>query len=192
MLVRVTITTLMLLAAPVVMAHGEGGHTHSAGLIAGLTHPFSGLDHLLAMLAVGLWAVQKGGRALWLLPVTFLSFMLLGGIVGASGVAVPGMEMGIALSVLALGLLIALQSRWPLHVAWATVGFFAFFHGAAHGVEMPLAASPLGYGLGLVAATALLHGAGVLAGLTLKQGILRVAGALISMIGMGMLLPLLG
>ena len=182
----------MLLAAPVVVAHGEGAHAYSAGLIAGLAHPFSGLDHFLAMVAVGLWAAQKGGRALWLLPVTFVGIMALGGIIGMGGVTLPGMEMGIALSVLALGLLIALQLRWSLQVACATVGLFALFHGAAHGVEMPLAASPWGYGLGMIAATTLLHGAGVLAGIKFRQIILRVAGVMISMAGLGMMLPLLG
>ena len=192
MLKKIMVAMFLQLAAPVVLAHGEGVHAHDVGLITGLAHPFSGLDHLMAMVAVGLWAAQKGGRALWLLPATFVSIMALGGVMGVSGVALPGMEMGIALSVMALGLLIALQSRWSLLVACATVGFFALFHGAAHGLEMPLAASPWGYGFGMIAATALLHGAGVLAGMKLRQVILRVAGGVISMAGLGMMLPLLG
>lgn len=192
MLRRSVLALAMLLASPAILAHGEGAHAHSAGLIAGLTHPFSGLDHLLAMVAVGLWAAQKGGRALWLLPVTFVSIMALGGLMAVGGVTLPGMETGIAMSVLALGLLIALQSRGSLQVAGATVGFFALFHGAAHGVEMPLAASPWGYGLGMIAATALLHGAGVLAGMKLRQVVLRAAGALISIAGLGMLFPMIG
>lgn len=192
MLRRSVLALAMLLAAPAVLAHGEGANAHSAGFIAGLTHPFSGLDHLLAMVAVGLWAAQKDGRALWLLPVTFVSLMALGGLMAVSGASLPGMEMGIALSVLALGLLIALQSRWSLQVACATVGLFALFHGAAHGIEMPLAASPWIYGLGMIAATAMLHVAGVFAGMRLKQAVLRVAGALISIAGMGMLFPMIG
>lgn len=192
MLKKIMVALFLLLAAPAALAHGQGVHAHGAGLVAGLSHPFGGLDHLLAMVAVGLWAAQKGGRALWLLPATFVSIMALGGVMGVSGVALPGMEMGIVLSVMAFGLLIALQSRWSLHVACVTAGFFALFHGAAHGVEMPLAASPWGYGFGMIAATVLLHGAGVLAGMKLRQVILRVTGGVISMAGLGMMLPLLG
>jgi urease accessory protein len=189
---RSAIALLMLLAAPAVLAHGGGAHTHGAGLIAGLAHPFSGLDHLLAMVAVGLWAAQKGGRALWVLPTAFVSIMALGSGVGVMGYALPGIEVSITLSVLVLGLLIALQSRWSLQLACVTVGFFALVHGVAHGEEMPLAASPWGYGLGMMAATALLHGTGVLAGVKLRQIVVRAAGALISMAGIGMLFPLMG
>lgn len=189
---RMTIAMLMVLAAPAVLAHGEGVHTHGAGLLAGLAHPFSGLDHLLAMVAVGLWAAQKGVRALWALPATFVSILALGGGMGVMGFALPGIEAGIALSVLVLGLLIALRSRWSLSLACVTVGFFALFHGVAHGEEMPLAASPWGYGLGMMAATALLHGTGALAGVKLRQIAIRAAGALISMAGLGMMFPLMG
>lgn len=192
MLRRSAVAMVMLLAAPVVMAHGEGVHAHNAGLIAGFTHPFTGLDHLLAMVAVGLWAAQPGGRALWALPLTFVSVMALGSGMGVMGVAMPGIEVGIALSVMVLGLLVALQSRWFLQLACVTVGLFALFHGVAHGQEMPQAASPWGYGFGMLAATALLHGTGVLAGMRFRQIILRMTGALISMAGAGMMFPLMG
>lgn len=187
MLKKTTTALLMLLAAPAVLAHGEGVHAHGAGLIAGLAHPFSGLDHLLAMLAVGMWAAQQGGRALWALPLTFVGVMALGGALGVAGVALPGMEAGILLSVLALGLLVATGTRWTLQLACTTVGVFALFHGAAHGLEMPLTASPVGYGIGMLAATALLHTGGVLAGVKLRVGVLRIAGAAVSIAGLGLI-----
>jgi urease accessory protein len=192
MLRKTTTALAILLAAPLALAHGEGVHTHGAGLIAGLAHPFSGLDHLLAMVAVGLWAAQQRGQALWALPSSFIAAMGLGAALGLSGVALPAIEAGIALSVLVLGLLVALQSRWGLPVACAATGMFALFHGAAHGLEMPLAASPWGYGLGMLAATALLHAAGVLAGVKTRAVWLRLAGAAVSITGIGMMLLPLG
>jgi urease accessory protein len=173
-------------------AHGQGAHTHDAGLIAGMLHPFSGLDHLLAMVAVGLWAAQQGGRALWALPASFVGALAVGSALGVMGLALPGIETGIALSVLVLGLLVALQSRWALGLACVMAAFFALFHGIAHGQEMPLAASPWGYGAGMLAATALLHAAGVLAGVKAKGTALRLAGAAVSLAGIGLLLPLAG
>ncbi|KAB2310441.1 HupE/UreJ family protein [Betaproteobacteria bacterium SCN2] len=174
-------------AAPAAWAHGQGVHTHDAGLIAGMLHPFSGLDHLLAMVAVGLWAAQQGGRALWVLPLSFVSAMAVGAMLGMSGVAFAGMEAGIALSVLALGALVVLRRHMLLPLAVMLTGGFALFHGVAHGQEMPLAASPWGYGFGMLAATILLHGAGVLAGCKLRQLYLGMAGAAISLAGLGML-----
>lgn len=182
--------TLLLLAAaaPAAWAHGQGAHAHEAGLIAGMLHPFSGFDHLLAMVAVGLWAAQQGGRARWLLPLSFVGAMAVGSGFGVAGAALPGVETGIALSVLVLGLLVALQSRWALGLACAMAGFFALFHGVAHGQEMPLAASPWGYGAGMIAATAALHASGVLAGIKARALALRLAGAAVSIAGMGMLM----
>jgi len=192
MLKKITVATLMLSMAAVAFAHGEGAHTHDAGLIAGLSHPFSGLDHLLAMVAVGLWAAQKGGRALWILPLTFVGMMAFGGALGVLGISPLGIEAGIVLSVMVLGLLVALQSRWALPLAGSMVGLFAIFHGVAHGVEMPNAASPWAYGLGMMAATAFLHASGVLAGMKLREIVLRITGALISVAGLSMALPLMG
>lgn len=189
---RSAIALLILLAAPAVLAHGEGAHTHGAGLIAGLAHPFSGLDHQLAMVAVGLWAAQKGGRELWMMPLTFIGMMAFGGALGVLGISLPGIEAGIVLSVMAPGLLVALQSRWALPLAGSMVGLFALFHGMAHAVEMPNAASPWAYGLGMMAATTFLHAAGVVAGLKLREIFLRAAGALISLAGLGMAFPLMG
>lgn len=178
---------VLVLSTSQVWAHGDGVHAHGAGLAVGLAHPFNGLDHLLAMLAVGLWAAQQGGRALWVLPATFVSVMALGSTLGVMGVMLPGLETGMALSVLALGLLLALQSRWALPLAGVVVGIFALFHGVAHGQEMPLAASLWGYGFGMLAATALLHAGGVLAGVKVRATTLRMAGAVVSLAGLGLI-----
>lgn len=140
-------------------AHTGVGHTY--GFAAGLMHPVGGLDHLLAMVAVGLWAAQLGGRALWLVPTSFVLLMLVGGTLGASGMQLPFIEPGIALSVLVLGLLVAGAFRINLAASALIVGLFALFHGHAHGAEMPMEASALGYSLGFALATALLHTAGI-------------------------------
>ena len=178
---------VLVIAAPAAWAHGQGVHTHEAGLIAGMLHPFSGLDHLLAMVAVGLWAARQGGRALWALPASFVGAMAVGAMLGMNGVVIVGMEAGIALSVLALGTLVALRRRMLLPLAATLTGLFALFHGFAHGEEMPLAAAPWGYGFGMLAATALLHATGVLAGCKLRQLYLGMAGAAISLAGLSML-----
>lgn len=183
---KLTLITLIL-AAPLALAHGEGAHSH-AGLIAGLSHPFSGFDHMLAMVAVGLWAAQQGGRALWALPLSFVLAMAAGAALGAGGVALPGIETGIALSVLVLGLLVALRMRGALLLSCVTAGMFALFHGAAHGLEMPLAATPWAYGAGMITATAALHAAGVFAGRKLQETWLRAAGLAVSLSGLGLML----
>jgi len=138
---------------------GMPGHTH--GFANGLAHPLTGLDHICAMVAVGLWAAQRGGRALWLVPSVFVSAMILGGVLGMAVVPIPFVEPGIAASVLVLGLLIAAAVRLPLPVSAMLVGLFALFHGYAHGAEMPDSTSGLAYGVGFVAATASLHLLGI-------------------------------
>ncbi|HEX8311759.1 MAG TPA: HupE/UreJ family protein [Chthoniobacteraceae bacterium] len=150
------------------LAHAHPGHD-TAGLAEGFAHPLLGLDHILAMLAVGLWAVQLGGRAFWVVPASFVTSMILGGALGISGMALPFAEQGILASVLILGLLIAAAARLPLVASAVLVGAFSIFHGFAHGAEMPIDASGLSYGGGFVAATALLHGAGIAAGLMARQ-----------------------
>jgi urease accessory protein len=160
----------------------------ASGFAHGFMHPLSGLDHELAMILVGLFAYQLGGRALWALPATFVSVMALGGALGAMGVALPFVEIGIALSVIVLGIVVALGVRAPLAIAMAATGFFAIFHGHAHGTEMPLAASGLTFGLGFMLATALLHGAGIGLGYALgaspfSQNAYRVAGGLSAIAG---------
>ena len=149
----------LALAPAAAWAHtGVGG---SAGFAHGFVHPIGGLDHVLAMVAVGLFAAHLGGRALWAVPATFVAAMALGGVLGVAGVALPLVEVGIALSVVTLGLAVVAGRAWPVGLAMALVGVFAILHGHAHGAEMPAVASGVAYGLGFVLATALLHATGI-------------------------------
>jgi urease accessory protein len=168
---------LPLAAVPLAQAHpGHGIHSFATGF----QHPLSGYDHLLAMVAVGLWAVQLGGRARWALPLTFVGAMALGAMAGVSGFAVPGVDRWILASVFALGLLIAGAARLPLGIGIGLVALAGAFHGLAHGAEMPLSANSLHFLAGMVVATALLHAAGVGLGLAAQKrsvALLRLAGA---------------
>lgn len=161
-------------------------HPLGTGFAAGFTHPFAGLDHLLAMVAVGLWAAQFGGRWLWAIPLAFVGAMLAGGALGFAGLTLPLLEPMIAASVLALGLLTMFRIR--LHAAGlALVAAFALFHGVAHGAELPVADAALPYAAGFTVATALLHALGLAAGLQLKNAA-RWAGAPIALAGGWLLL----
>jgi len=176
-----------VLAWPLVAsAHVEAGRAE--GLLAGLRHPVSGLDHVLAMVAVGLWGAQLGAPAIWLLPVTFPVVMAFGGMLGLLGVPLPGVEIGIALSALVLGLAVSAAWRPPLVAAAVVVGLFAVFHGHAHGTELPAGASGLLYSLGFVAATGLLHATGIGIGLIQRwewgKRVLRAAGAAVAAAGL--------
>ncbi|MBL8253287.1 MAG: HupE/UreJ family protein [Candidatus Competibacter sp.] len=170
---------------------GMGGtvQAHTLGLphmdfATGLGHPLTGLDHVLVMVAVGLWAAQSGGRALWLVPLTFVLTMAAGGALGFMGIQLPIVESGIAGSVLTLGVLVALASRLSLAVSMALVGLFAIFHGYAHGAEMAVESSALWFSLGFMLATAILHGAGIGIALAARQGmnarLVRVGGVAIA------------
>lgn len=187
-LARAAVPVLGLLVATPALAHP--GH-ETGGLAQGFLHPLGGLDHVLAMVAVGLIAARIGGRALLLVPAAFLGMMALGGAAGAMGWTLPHVETGIALSVLVLGLVLALGVVPPVAGAVALVGAFAVFHGFAHGAEMPGAASGLAYGLGFLAATALLHAAGLGLGLVARRfqtrPALRVAGGALAAAGLGLL-----
>jgi len=155
-----------LATAPAAFAHpGHEGHDVTWDFSSGFSHPLFGADHLLAMLAVGLWAAQLGGRARWLVPAAFVTVMALGAALARSGILIPGLEQTVAASVLGFGLLIASAARFPVAGSMALVGLFAAFHGFAHGVEMPATAGALTYGAGFVFATALIHAAGVGLGL---------------------------
>jgi urease accessory protein len=183
------------LALPVLLcllALADPAAAHPAigsGFAAGLAHPFSGLDHVLAMIAVGLWAAQLGGRAVWLVPTAFVAMMLVGGALGALGIAMPAVELGIIGSVLLLGLMVALSLRLPVALGMALVGVFALCHGHAHGSEMPLAATAGLFALGFAVATAVLHGIGIGLGLALRRGpMLRWSGAGIAAAGLVLLL----
>ncbi len=158
-----------------VLAHSESGialHVHSWDVQAGWLHPFSGTDHWLAMLALGLWAGQLGGRSRWILPAVFVGCLLAGGLVAMAGVALPAVEPVILMSLLAFGLLIASAASLPGSFAVAVTGIIALFHGAAHGVEIPADVAPLAYAAGFVLASATLH----VAGIALASGS-RLAGA---------------
>jgi urease accessory protein len=174
----------MLLDSPA-WAHVQQGQ--AAGLLTGLCHPVSGLDHVLAMVAVGLWGAQLGPPAIWLLPVTFPMVMACGGFLGLLGVPIPGVEIGVALSAVLLGLAVAWEARPPLWLAATMVGFFAIFHGHAHGTELPPGESGLLYSVGFVIATGCLHATGIAIGLIHRWGwgrvALRVAGAAVSAAG---------
>ena len=151
---------LALVLAPVAaLAHQETGQ--AAGLLAGLSHPVSGLDHVLAMVAVGLWGAVLGPPAIWVLPVAFPMVMAFGGLMGLLGFPLPGVEIGIAVSAIVLGAMVLAEVRPPLWLAALIVAFFAIFHGHAHGRELPEGTSALLYSLGFVVATGLLHAVGI-------------------------------
>ena len=173
-----------LLALPA-WAHEQSGQ--ASGFVTGMLHPVSGLDHVLAMLAVGLWGAQLGAPAIWLLPVTFPLVMACGGFLGLLGVPLPGVEIGIAASAILLGTMVATQSRPPLWLAAAVVAFFAVFHGHAHGTELPAGQSGLLYSVGFVAATGCLHATGIAIGLINRwhwgRITLRVVGAAVAAAG---------
>ncbi len=156
-------TLLALLWPTRALAHMQGGE--AVGLLSGLRHPVSGLDHILAMVAVGLWGAQLGPPAIWLLPVTFPMVMAFGGMLGLMGWALPGIEIGIAVSAIILGVMVGWEARLPLWAAAAIVGFFAIFHGHAHAAELPAGADALLYSIGFVVATGCLHAAGIGIGL---------------------------
>ena len=171
-----------LCAPAAAWAHAEPGA--ASGFLSGLSHPVSGLDHVLAMVAVGLWGAQLGSPAIWQLPVAFPLMMAVGGFLGLIGVPLPGVEIGIALSAVLLGVMVLFEVRPPLAAAIALVAFFAIFHGHAHGTELPAGQSGLTYSIGFVSATGLLHVLGIAIGLlnrwTAGRLVLRGAGALVA------------
>lgn len=161
---------------------------HAAGFTSGFFHPPSGADHLLAMVAVGLFGARLGGEARWLAPLAFLAMAAVGWLIGVSGSGLPLVEPGIALSVLCLGLVIALRTRMTAPVAMAFVGSFAVFHGYAHGVEMPADTTGWAYGAGFLIATGLLHLAGVTAGGVLSgRRTTQAVGGAIALAGVALL-----
>jgi urease accessory protein len=185
---RIALATALILGsfAPA-LAHAPGAG--EAGLAAGFAHPLLGLDHVLAMVAVGLWASQLGGRALWLVPASFVLLMAAGAGLGV-GTSLPTVELGILGSLIVLGALVAFSARLPVAVGALIVGVFAIFHGHAHGAEMPGSASLL-YVAGFLAATALLHGIGVVVGLSSQRTaawLVRAGGAAVAATGLFLLI----
>lgn len=185
-------------AALPAVAYAHTGVGETAGLVHGFSHPISGLDHILAMVMVGVLAFQLGGRALWAVPATFVVVMAFGGALGIAGVDVPFVEAGIALSVIVLGAVVALNIQASTAVAMAVVGLFAVFHGHAHGAEMPENAGGAAYAAGFMIATALLHAVGLGVGFLIarfseRQGafVVRAAGGLAAVAGVGILTGLI-
>lgn len=176
-------------------AFAHAGHGDAAGFFHGFAHPVGGLDHILAMVAVGVFAFVLGGRALWLVPLSFVGMMVVGFALGIGGANVPFVELGIALSSIVIGGAAALGRPVPVTAAMALVGVFAVFHGHAHGTEMPENAGGLLYAAGFVAATASLHALGVVAALGVARQVGRhgkamaqVAGGAFALGGLGTLL----
>lgn len=180
---RVALAVLWLAVIPSAHAHVEAGS--GGGFASGYLHPWSGLDHIAAMIAVGLWGAQLGAPAIWILPVTFPLIMAVGGFLGLIGIPLPGVEIGIALSALLLGSAVGAEFK-PRHLAWAAVliGVFGLFHGHAHGTELPPGENGLLFSIGFVMATGTLHGLGIGIGLIHRwsagRSVLRLCGALIA------------
>ena len=190
---RAAVTTFAIFfvfAPAAALAHP--GHDGAGGLAHGFVHPLTGIDHVLAMIAVGVLAAQYGGRALWLVPMSFLVAMAAAGVIGMAGIPVQIAEAGIGLSVVVLGLMIAFQIEPPTLVAMGVVGLFALFHGYAHGSEMPDGLAGLSFAAGLLGAMALLLGAGVGLGLllqwrTLSRRLIQAGGGAMALVGIAVL-----
>jgi urease accessory protein len=182
------LAALMLVRSDAALAHT--GLEHAVSFASGFKHPWSGLDHLLAMVAVGLWAGLNGGRALWAWPVAFVGVMVAGGALGIAGIPVPMVEPGILASVIVLGLLVLTAARLPVALGAALVAVFALLHGHAHGAELPAQAAAATYAAGFALATALLHGLGLgVATLARREGgrlIVRSAGAVVAVAGVAL------
>lgn len=181
---------MLAVSATPALAHTGIGQVSGAGFAVGFVHPLLGLDHLLAMLGVGVWAAQSGGRAAWLVPASFLAAMIAGACLAVSEVSLPLVEFGVGGSVLVIGGLIAFGARLPLALVIGLAGLFALFHGHAHGSELPSFAQPMAYGAGFLLATALLHAVGFGLAFTLRTHAarmpLRVGGAIMAAIGGGL------
>jgi urease accessory protein len=188
-----TLLALVLALSPsIAFAHVGVGDT--SGVAHGFMHPLSGIDHALVMVAVGVFAAHLGGRALWLVPLSFVAMMAVGGRLGMAGIGLPYVEIAIGLSVVVLGITLATRVNPPVAIAMALVGLFAIFHGHAHGAEMPETASGLPYGVGFILATALLHaigiGVGILigkAGQRYSRTISQIAGGAMALAGIAIL-----
>lgn len=179
---KTAVVLMLCMVVPVAQAHPG----HGAGFVSGVAHPFMGLDHLLAMVAVGLWAAQLGGRALWIVPGAFVATLVAGAALALAGVGIPAVASGVTMSLLVLGILVTLAIRLPVAVGGTIVAAFALFHGYTHGSELPQAASPYWYTGGFVLATIALHTLGMTAGVLWRgryAWLLRAAG--LSVLGGG-------
>jgi urease accessory protein len=189
---HILVLLALLFPSSAALAHGEHGGT--VGLMHGFLHPLSGLDHVAAMFAIGVFAARLKGRGPWCVPLAFVAMMILGGTLGAARIPLPQAEIFIGLSLVVLGAAVALDLSPPVVAGVGLGGFFAVFHGYAHGAEMPQSDSGLAYGLGFVLATVLLHAVGVTAGTATKAvrwrggpRLWRIAGSALAMAGCGSL-----
>jgi urease accessory protein len=185
-MIRASLFSLIMIVIPrLLFAHVETGK--AAGFISGFHHPISGLDHIAAMIAVGLWGAQLGAPAIWMLPVAFPMMMAVGGFLGLIGIPLPGVEIGIGISALILGVMVAFEVKPPLFVSILIVAIFAIFHGYAHGTELVPGTNAVAYSLGFVVSTGCLHGIGILIGLIHKwrtgRYAVRITGGLIAALG---------
>jgi len=189
--VRIPLLAVVLALASVSPVWAHTGVGVASGFASGFTHPLLGWDHVIAMVAVGLWGAFLGQPAIWVLPVVFPLVMSFGGALGVAGVPLPGVEVGIALSAIVLGSMVAFAAKPPLWFAAVIVAAFAIFHGHAHGTELPQAADPLAYSLGFVIATGLLHVSGIAVGLLTRwpagRAVVRAAGCGIALGGVAFL-----
>jgi len=186
---RSILFALLLSAIPSVAYAHDGTNLPLGGFLSGMVHPVLGYDHLLAMLSVGILSAQIGGRAIWTVPATFVSVMALGGLLGLIDIGLNATELGIAISLVILGSVIAAERSISTRIAMIGVGFFAVFHGYAHGAEMPDTAQPFMYALGFLIGTALIHIAGLVIGDIARhyergKVILRVGGGMIAFVGL--------
>ena len=186
--------TLLQLGLAPTLAFAHTGHGDTNGFAHGFMHPIGGLDHMLAMVLIGVFAYQLGRNAMWLVPTAFVGLMAVGGLAGVAGIPIPFVETGIALSAVALGITVAMDVKWPVALAMAVAGLFAVFHGHAHGSEMDLAFSPGAYGAGFVIATAGLHILGVGVGALIGEAgrnysirLYRFAGGVAAVLGVVLL-----
>lgn len=191
---KITAVVALVFIPARVLAHVTGDV--AGGLASGFLHPISGLDHVVAMVAVGLWGSQLGKPAIWILPVTFPIVMAFGGVMGVREIPLPPVELGIALSAIVLGAAVALSVKPPLWAAAAVVGAFAVFHGYAHGTELPRAAAPLAYGSGFVLTTGMLHVCGIAIGTIHRwpagAKVVRGCGVLVAVVGVYFLIRAIG
>jgi urease accessory protein len=188
-LLRTALSLALVLASVPAWAHTG---SVAGGFVGGLAHPVFGPDHVVAMVAVGLWGAFLGPPAIWLLPIVFPLVMAFGGTLGILGVPIPAVETGIATSAVVLGLMVAMAARPPLSAAAALVGVFAIFHGHAHGAELPAGVDAVAYSLGFVIATGLLHLSGIafgtLAAWPAGRIAVRTAGGAIALAGVAFLM----
>ena len=184
---RVSFLVLWALLPGLALGHVESGVAGDGGFVSGLIHPVTGLDHVVAMVAVGLWGAVLGAPAIWVLPIAFPLIMTIGAVLGILGLPVPAIDLGIALSAIVLGGMVAAKARPPLAIAFLLIAFFAIYHGYPHGVALPDFGVPILYAAGFVVATGLLHLAGIAFGLLYRwpagKVAVRAMGAAIAAVG---------